>query len=71
MGDVREITRAVDPQVEELLERTLANVRSGETSGVLILEQKAKHLSWACAGLDDRFQVIGFLAHAMHKMRSD
>lgn len=65
-------TTAVDPDVVQLLEYALASARSGNTKGVLILEQGADGgIGYGTAGLKDRFTVSGALYHALHRVQSD
>jgi hypothetical protein len=66
-----EIKREVNQTVVEILEKALANVRAGDTVGVLLLEKKVDVCSWSNAGLKDRFEVIGYLEHAKHRMQGD
>ena len=68
---VRALERKADREVVEYLETVLERARRGETSGVLILEQRGDGCSWCCSGLGDRFRVIGYLAHAMYVMHGD
>lgn len=68
---VRALERKADPEVVDYLETVLERARRGETSGVLILEQRGDSCSWCCSGLGDRFKIIGYLAHAIHKMQGD
>lgn len=65
------VEKARDPDVARVLEDALARVRCGETTGILLLEQDVSGCSYACAGLKDRWTIIGFLSHAMFKLNSE
>lgn len=69
---VQKLERAPCPDVVKFLEEALAIAMRGETTGVLILEQKtAGALSYSVAGIADRYKVSGLLFHAIHKLQSD
>lgn len=54
-----------------MLEEVLAKVRAGDIHGVLVLSQDKTGIAYNIAGIKDRFEVLGWLSHAMHKLQSD
>lgn len=70
-AQIRQLTRPVDPEVVRYLEEALAEAKAGKLSGVLILQQDAEGLAYAVAGVKDRFALIGWLSHAIHKLQTD
>jgi hypothetical protein len=58
------------PEVVEFLEAVLERARAGELTGVLILAQDSKGLSYSVAGINDRYVVTGWLMHAIVKLNS-
>jgi hypothetical protein len=73
-GEVLELKSIItaDPEVIEFLERALIDAKEGKTTAVLIMEQnKEGALSYAIAGVKDRFKTLGFLSHAIYKLQSD
>lgn len=66
-----EIKREVNPTLVEILEQALENVKSGETTGLVLLEQKTKLCTWRTSGIKDRFTAAGYLLHAANKTLED
>lgn len=62
---------APDGEVIKKLEAALDRARAGETHGVLLLEQDKAGCKYVCAGLKNRFELIGFLSHAIHQLQAD
>lgn len=60
--------RQADPDTVQLLEEVLARAKSGETRGVLVLEQSTHTTSYSTTGLKDRYSLIGYLQCAMHNL---
>jgi hypothetical protein len=60
-----------DPDLVRVLEEALARARSGELTGVLLLEQLSNNCRYSIVGLRGRFEKLGMLAHAMHKLQDD
>ena len=61
-----------DPDAVAYLEGILADVKRGEVMGVLIMTQyKGGALRYQCAGLKDRWNILGWLSHAMHNLQRD
>lgn len=61
-------TDKANPDVIDLLEAALVKARSGEVTGVVILLRDDSGLGHYHAGIDDRFEAIGYLHHAIHKL---
>jgi hypothetical protein len=68
---IHELKRPVDPDVVDILERALEKAKSGEINGVLVLSQDPNAISYAIAGVKERFTVLGWLSHAMHRLQTD
>ena len=68
---LREVKPEPNREVVEELEAALERARSGETTGILLLEQDRDGASYFTAGLRDRFNKLGILSHAMHKLQTD
>jgi hypothetical protein len=71
MAQIHQLRRPVDPDVVEYLQRALDEAKAGEITGVMILAQDPDGVRYGLAGIKDRFAVIGWLSHAMHKLQAD
>lgn len=71
MSNVRALSRPVDPDVVRFIEQVLERAKAGEISGVLMLSQDTEGVAYGIAGIKDRFTVLGWLSHAMHKLQDD
>lgn len=71
MGELVALKRDADPLIVEYLEAVLTEAREGKTTGVLILAQDAEGLRYSIAGITERFEVIGWLSHAIYKLNSE
>lgn len=71
MGDIVALKRPADPDVVRLLEEALVDARSGNMTGVMLLKQDPEGIAYATAGVEDRFAVLGWLSHAMHRLQTD
>lgn len=68
---VKEIRAKPNEEVVRGLEEALERARQGETTGILLVEQDRDGASYFIAGMRDRFQKLGVLSHAMHKLQTD
>lgn len=59
-----------NPDVVQFLEEALERAKSGETKGILLLEQSAKQTSYSTTGLNDRHNIVGYLQSAIHNLLS-
>lgn len=73
-ADVRKLEQArpsVDPTTVRILESALEDVRSGKTVGVVLIEASNDGVChFATNGMKNRFELLGYLAHMMHKLQS-
>ena len=60
-----------NPDVVKFLEEALERAMAGDINGVIILEQSSTELTYKAAGTKNRFETIGHLFHAIHKLQSD
>lgn len=58
----------VDPAVVEFLESALDKAKSGEVSGIVLVERTATDLIYSSVGIPDRWLAVGVLTHAIHKL---
>lgn len=70
-AEIHALKRAVDPDVIDILERALQQAKDGELNGVMVLKQDPGGVAYAVAGIKDRFTVLGWLSHAMHRLQTD
>lgn len=68
---VRVLQRGTDPDVIARIEDVLEAAKAGEIHGVMILSQDAGGVRYTLAGIKDRFSVLGWLSHAMHRLQTD
>lgn len=69
---LKKFERPIDPDVVVFLEETLAKAKTGEVSGVLLVEQDRQGgVAYSVAGVTNRYMVSGLLFHALHKLQSD
>lgn len=54
--------------VVQVLEEALERAKSGETKGILLLEQNGTQTSYSATGLKDRYHLVGYLQCAMHNL---
>jgi hypothetical protein len=57
-----------NPDVVQVLEEALERAKSGETKGILLLEQNGTQTSYSATGLKDRYHLVGYLQCAMHNL---
>lgn len=65
---LKPIRPEVDQDLVKKAEQFVERIRSGETTGFLVLEQKRDVVAWSCSHLKDRFQVMGYLVSAILRM---
>lgn len=69
---LQKFERPVDRDLVAFLEEALENARSGELTGILLVDQmRDGKVGYATAGITDRYKVAGYLFHALHKLQSD
>lgn len=68
MAELKAIRPEVDEDVLKTAEEFLTRVRSGETTGFMVLEQKRDVISYSCTRLKNRFELMGYLMHAICKL---
>ncbi len=71
LATVATLTKKVDPELVAYMEKALAAVRAGDTTGVVLLEYHSDGLRYTTCGVHDRYQCTGFLYHALHKLQTD
>jgi hypothetical protein len=62
-----EIKREVDENIVMLLQQALERAKTGETTGVIVVESSTKTARWANAGKYDRFELAGYLLNAANR----
>lgn len=67
-AELKKIENKPNQDAIEILEEALARIKSGETNGIFLVEQKPNEVTWSCAGLKDRFMVMGYLMYAIQKL---
>lgn len=70
-GNVTALKRPVDPDIVRFLEDELANAKAGKTTGILVLVQDPEGVAYRVVGIKDRFEILGWLSHAMHLLQTD
>lgn len=60
-----------NPDVIQVLEEALARAKSGETKGILLLENDGTRTTYSTTGLKDRYHTVGFLQCAIHGLLSN
>ena len=68
---IAELKREANPEIVATLEKALQNARNGETTGIVLLEQKTKICTWSTHGIKDRFTAAGYLTHAAQVVLED
>lgn len=71
MTNIVAIKPTVDDELVEMLEKTLAEAKDGEISAVMLLAQDCNGVRYRLYGIKDRFQVLGWLSHMMHRLQTD
>jgi hypothetical protein len=67
-AELKPIRPEVDLDVVKKVEELLARVKSGETTGFLLLEQKRDVCTWTHTRLKNRFEIMGYLLKAAIEM---
>ena len=62
-----ELKRDVDEKIITLLQEAIERAKTGETTGVIVIESSTKTARWANAGKYDRFELAGYLLNAAQK----
>lgn len=62
-----ELKREVDEAVITLLQDALERAKTGETTGIIVVESTPKTARWANAGKYDRFELAGYLLNAANR----
>lgn len=64
--------KPVDAELVQHLEEALAEAKSGEMTGVLMLAQEPDGTcSYSVVGIHDRFRVTGYLFKMLHRLQYD
>lgn len=70
-AQLRELPHRLEPKVLLFAEELLADVKAGKVVGLMILKQDSKGTTYQSAGLKHRFEILGYLSHAMDKLQRD
>lgn len=68
---LRKIERRQDPDIVSVLEEILARARAGEVTGLVLVAQDACGVEYRVVGIRNRWEKIGLLSHAIHKLQDD
>lgn len=61
-----------DPELLAFAENLVADIKSGEITGFVGVRQtKTGSAQYITVGVKERFTMLGFLSHLMHKLQSD
>jgi hypothetical protein len=68
---VHALSKPPVPEVVEYLESALARAKAGEVNAILLVARDPDGVTYATAGIDDRWTVLGWLQYASHKLMVD
>ena len=68
-ADLKQIPPRDNGKIVELLEAALERAKSGETTGIVLVEESVTCVKTSMTRLKNRFETIGYLVEAILRVR--